>query len=225
MIGEASHRLKNVLTLVAAIVGQSDGETTKALKENISQRIRGLAAAQEVLTGRQDEADLKSLVQRQLSVIVPVERPGVSIEGDTVLLSAHAAQMTGLALHELATNAVKHGALSVEEGSLSIRWRVESGSLIIEWTERGGPAAIKPTRTGFGLRVIKNALERSFAAKVELAYGHDGLTWTARFDLPSIAPERVMTERQDPFDLRDAMPPDGEGTGGNPIVRPHGQTE
>ena len=104
------------------------------------------------------------------------------IDGPKVDLTAEAAQAIGLALHELATNAVKHGALSVPHGKLSISWQVDrvrnAEGLKLIWRERGGPLVTVPERTGFGHVVIKRMVEQAVQGTVELNFAGEGLEWS-----------------------------------------------
>jgi two-component sensor histidine kinase len=88
-----------------------------------------------------------------------------------------AAQAIGLALHELATNAGKYGALSVDAGRVDVRWRVEGDTFMMSWTERNGPPVFRPERRGFGSSVVGAMAKLSVSGEVELDYAPSGLTW------------------------------------------------
>jgi two-component sensor histidine kinase len=92
-------------------------------------------------------------------------------------LNPAAAQAIGLALHELATNARKYGALSTEEGRVAVSWGRESDTLIMSWAEHGGPPLSPPKQRGFGTVVIKAMAERGVGGEVDLDYPPAGLTW------------------------------------------------
>ena len=107
-----------------------------------------------------------------------------------IRLSPKAVVAMGMALHELATNAVRHGALSVPEGRLTVDWRIESGNqpkLRLTWTERDGPVVGKPTRLGFGARLLEKGLARELSGDVALTYDSVGLI--CRMGLPMRALE------------------------------------
>jgi PAS domain S-box-containing protein len=137
---EAEHRAKNVLAVVQAMVRLSHSETAEGLKEAIYGRIRALANVHTLFVqSRWTGAELRSLIQDELS---PFSQGGEStrLEGPTVSLAQDAAQTIAVAMHELATNAAKYGALSREEGYVDVTWsQSEDELLLIHWTETGGP--------------------------------------------------------------------------------------
>jgi PAS domain S-box-containing protein len=172
---EAEHRAKNVLAVVQAIVRLSHAETTEGLKETIYGRIRALANVHALFVqSRWTGASLRSLVVDELS---PYSTEGTStrIDGPPVLLPQDAAQTIAVALHELATNAAKYGALSREGGHVDVVWsQTEDGLLGIHWAERGGPPVSTPSHRGFGTRVIDSML-RVLNGKVYLDWRPEGL--------------------------------------------------
>jgi two-component sensor histidine kinase len=101
----------------------------------------------------------------------------VTVHGPTVRLNAAAAQAIGLALHELATNAGKYGALSVDAGRVDVRWRRDGNVFAMSWIECNGPPVSQPKRQGFGTIVMKAMAERSVDGAVDLDYAPSGLTW------------------------------------------------
>jgi PAS domain S-box-containing protein len=160
LAGEAEHRAKNVLAVVQAVVRLSQSSTPEGLKAVIDGRIRALAHVHDLFVqSRWAGADLRHLVEDELS---PYSRGGrqTSLEGPAVLLQRDVAQTVAVALHELATNAAKYGALSREEGHVDVAWsRIDDGSLVIRWTESGGPHVYTPSHGGFGTRVINSMLQ------------------------------------------------------------------
>jgi two-component sensor histidine kinase len=100
------------------------------------------------------------------------------VHGPKLRFNSVAAQAVGLALHELATNASKYGALSNETGSVEICWRNDGDAFTMNWTERGGPPVSAPTQRGFGSTVISLMAERSVQGEVHLNYAPSGLLWT-----------------------------------------------
>jgi two-component system CheB/CheR fusion protein len=112
------------------------------------------------------------------------ERDGrLQLSGPTVLFQPTAALSLGLVVHELATNAAKHGALSKTDGRLSVTWRVDNSSLLVEWKEAGGPAVKKGVQKGFGSELIERELHSSLGATARLHYGAAGLTATISIPL------------------------------------------
>ena len=107
------------------------------------------------------------------------------------MLSAAAAQAIGMALHELATNAAKYGALSSPEGRVGLSWAIEPGdgerSFTMRWTESGGPPVTEPARRGFGSIVVSRLVESNLEAEVDLSFAPAGLVWTMRCALAELA--------------------------------------
>jgi PAS domain S-box-containing protein len=175
LAGEAEHRAKNVLAVVQAVVRLSQGATPEDLKQAIDGRIRALANVHTLFVqSRWSGAELRSLVEEELS---PYSRGGTRarVEGPSVLLARDAAQTKAVALHELATNAAKYGALSRDEGRVDVMWsRADDGSLVVRWTESGGPHVYTPSHGGFGTRVI-NSMLQGVDGKVSFNWRAEGL--------------------------------------------------
>ena len=185
LLQELSHRSKNLLSIVQAIADQTlrNCSDLKEFQDRFDGRLRGLAASNTLLArGDWRGSSLSALTELQLTPFVDLQSPQIEIRGPEVDLTAEAAQAIGLALHELATNAVKYGALSVPHGRLSITWDVDqargAGGLKLDWRERGGPPVTAPERTGFGHVVIKRMIEQSVQGTVELNFAPEGLQWS-----------------------------------------------
>jgi PAS domain S-box-containing protein len=172
---EAEHRAKNVLAVVQAIVRLSQAETPEELKQAIDGRIRALANVHNLFVqSRWTGAELRNLIEEELS---PYSRGGArtSVEGPSLLLAQDLAQTIAVAMHELATNAAKYGALSGEDGRVHVAWsRTEDGQLVIRWDESGGPHVYTPSRGGFGTRVINNMIQ-GINGKVQFNWRAEGL--------------------------------------------------
>jgi PAS domain S-box-containing protein len=172
---EAEHRAKNVLAVVQAIVHLSNSDSPDGLKHAIEGRIQALANVHALFVqSRWTGAELRSLVEEEL---LPFSRGGaqVRVKGPPVSLAPEAAQTVAVAVHELATNAAKYGALSREEGCVEVQWsRGGNGSLLFRWTEAGGPPVYTPSHAGFGTRVIANMM-RSIKGKVHFNWRVEGL--------------------------------------------------
>ena len=109
----------------------------------------------------------------------------IHAEGQRVMLGTKTAVTMALALHELATNALKYGALSVPEGHVHIRWtRSDLGELQLSWVERGGPKVLVPEKTGFGLRMIEKGMAAELRGTVEIIFDTDGLIFRLKAQLP-----------------------------------------
>ncbi len=185
LLQELSHRSKNLLSITQAIADQTLRHCTdlKEFQKRFDGRLRGLAASNTLLaSGDWRGSSLGALVELQLAPFVDLQSPQIEIGGPRVDLTAEAAQAIGLALHELATNAVKHGALSVAPGRLSVSWQVDQtlkvGALKLDWRERAGPAVTVPKRTGFGHVVMKKMIEQAVRGTVEIDFSREGLHWS-----------------------------------------------
>jgi PAS domain S-box-containing protein len=157
---EAEHRSKNLLATVQAAVNLSQADTTKDLKLAIEGRIGALANVHSLfIETRWIGAELSTIAAQELAPYSENDKTRVQIDGPQILLEPDAAQAIAIALHELATNAAKYGALSVADGRVRLEWSDEpNGQLHLRWTETGGPAVQKPTRQGFGGRIIERSI-------------------------------------------------------------------
>jgi len=190
LLGELNHRVKNTLATIQSIANQSlrRAATPKEFVASFLGRIQSLSSAHNLLNQETWEgADLKSLVQHQVTVGGAVDDYRVRCEGPPVSLPPQIALNLALVLHELATNAMKHGALAREAGRIDVRWTLEDqGSarkLDLRWTESGGPPGVgPPVRSGFGTMLIERGLEQGLGGEVELNWRPEGLA--ARFVLP-----------------------------------------
>ncbi len=153
---EAEHRSKNLLASVQAVVNLSHAETPEALKEAIEGRIAALANVNSLFVEtRWVGAELSAIARQELAPYAEKNESSVRIDGPRTLLAPNVAQVVAVTLHELATNAAKYGALSVAEGRVELTWqRGTDGETKLRWAEAGGPLVQKPTRQGFGTRVI-----------------------------------------------------------------------
>jgi two-component sensor histidine kinase len=187
LISELHHRARNLLAITWAIANKTIRRcgSLEKFKEEFRQRIGALARVQELRCGNQDlDVGLQELVSAQLKAHTAVDAGSskVAIEGPPVALSPISAQTLGLALHELATNAVKYGALSQAGGSLLVTWEVGAPgdpTVRISWKETGvqvPPDALR--RSGYGTELIKRALPFDLGAKTELWFEPDGLRCT-----------------------------------------------
>jgi len=180
---ELGHRMKNLISVIDAIVRQTAAQTSpEELVPRIAQRLHALAANQDALIrGDWRGAELHELVRSQLAHVSQLLGSRIRIEGASVALKPAAAQALGLTLHELATNALKYGALSNATGVVSITWDVAASGggqvFRISWEESGGPPVAPPSRAGFGSTIIKQITARSFRGDVQLDYAVAGLKW------------------------------------------------
>jgi len=159
---ELSHRMKNMLAMVQAIASQTlKGVTEQDAIAGFRQRLHALSRAHDVLLQQSwAVAPMREVTQTVLRASSQMER--VTVEGPDVTLGPRATLSLSLLLHELATNAAKYGALSVEGGHVAVSWTLHGGGgseeLVFTWQESGGPPVVEPTRKGFGSRLIRSGL-------------------------------------------------------------------
>ncbi len=187
LMAELDHRVKNVLATVQALVSRTLGRSD--MSKSIVGRIGALAEAHNLLGRTQGRgAFLKEIVE----VTLGVHRmdPGrIRISGPDLMLKPKATQAIMLALHELATNAVKYGALSVATGRVDIVWSVSDGNerrLHLQWSEHNGPKVRQPATRGFGSRLIEDNLPREILGSVSLDFRPEGLTCRVEAPLDEI---------------------------------------
>jgi two-component sensor histidine kinase/CheY-like chemotaxis protein len=186
LMNEVNHRSKNIFSLIMAITKQTAATHPTDFVETLSERIQALARNHDlVVNGKGGRIKLDALVRTQLAHFQEALDSRITIEGPSLSVTAAAGQSIGMAIHELATNAAKYGALKAGEGAIDIRWSVsddeaEDATFDMSWTERGGPPVEAPKQRGFGTRVIKQMLELGLAGEVQLAYEQSGLRWRLR---------------------------------------------
>ena len=177
LMRESNHRAKNVLSLVQAIARQTVHQPEDFIGR-FNERIRSLAASHDLLVrNKWQGADVEDLVRAQLAHLADLVGSRIAVGGPKLRLNATVGQAIGLALHELATNAGKYGALSVDTGHVDVGWRLEGDIFMMSWTERNGPPVSPPARDGFGSTVVGSMVERSVGGAVELNYAPSGLIW------------------------------------------------
>lgn len=190
---ELAHRVKNTLAVVQAISAQTfRGEGSFAdARTSFNDRLIALARAHDVLmNGSWTAASLRALVDGIAVVQGQTEENRILVTGDDVMLGPRAALSFALVLHEMATNAVKYGALSTTVGSVSISWsiigRSDESRLHFEWLEQCGPVVNPPSRKGFGSRLIEGSFHKEPGDEIRLSYLPDGVKLTLDFSLKSL---------------------------------------
>jgi two-component sensor histidine kinase len=174
LMREANHRVKNILGLVQAIVRQTAPDCFAI----VSERIQALSANQDLLVRNEWRGtDVEDLVRTQLAYLADFFESRISVHGQRLHLNAIAAQAIGLALHELATNASKYGALSTAIGHVDIHWQVDGDLFAMNWIERDGPPVRPPMHRGFGTTVIESMAKLAANGEVRLNYAPSGLEW------------------------------------------------
>jgi two-component sensor histidine kinase len=196
LMREVNHRSKNMLAVVQAIARQMIGSDPQSFVKRFSDRIVGLAASQDLLIeSNWQGVRVGDLVRSQLSLFRELIGTRIFVDGPLVRFTPAAAQAVGMALHELATNASKYGALSDEHGRVNVSWRFdpskEGQELSMSWVEEGGPPVTEPERRGFGYTIMVMMVEKSLDGKVELTYPPTGLSWSI------VAPARCTYDAQE----------------------------
>lgn len=204
LINELNHRVKNSLATVQAIAAQTlrSAPSLPSARELFEDRLMALAAAHDLLTAESwSGARLRDVVASALAPFETTQRPQVLRSGPPVWVAAYRALALSLALHELATNAAKYGALSVPEGRVTISWSVSGSELRLLWIEEGGPPVAGPARSGFGTRLLQRNLPRELQGDVALTFAAEGVRCEVRCnveDAPSGAAsqiEKMLAER------------------------------
>jgi two-component sensor histidine kinase len=192
---ELAHRVKNTLVTVQSIIRQTLRRSTSLEEAEVSlnARIMALAAAHDVLIRDTWEgATLGEVVSVALRPFGAEREGRFTCHGPSVQLASRVALAFAMALHELATNAVKYGALASDEGSVRLTWDIldvaGSERLRFRWVESGGPAVAPPSRTGFGSRMIQRALAVEIGGTAEIDYHPSGILFTAMAPLGEILP-------------------------------------
>ena len=182
LTAEVNHRARNLLAVVLAVAQQTArGSSPENFVARLSERIQGLAGSQDLLVESQWQGvEMTALVETQLAHFSDLFGGRVLYEGPAARLTSAAAQGVGMALHELATNAGKYGALSNGEGRVRVVWQIAPGdkpAFSMRWLEEGGPEVVAPVRKGFGQVVIGRMLETAVNGSVEIDYQASGLSW------------------------------------------------
>lgn len=189
---ELRHRFRNVVAMTQSLVNQTlrDGVSITTARETLGQRLAAMSRAVDLLVETDwQHGSLRTTVREALVLHIGFHDrircggPEVVIKGDAVLALT-------LALHELGTNAVKYGALSVPEGTVDLTWMIvdaePSPELALRWTELDGPHVAPPTRRGFGSRLVSNATGRALGGEASLEFNPSGVTWSLRAPLDRI---------------------------------------
>jgi PAS domain S-box-containing protein len=180
-LGELRHRVKNLLAVVRALARRTgaEGRSGEQYRDALLGRLEALAAAHELAFGAGSGVDLAALVERTLEPYAGDRATAAVAAGPPVALAAARVQTLALVLHELATNAVKHGALSAPGGRVRVGWEVEGPDdarlVRLRWEERGGPPVAPPSSPGFGTRLIEAAATRELGGPAELTFAPEGL--------------------------------------------------
>lgn len=186
LMRESNHRKKNLLAVVMGIARHTVAYQPEDFLARFQARIHSLAAGYDLLIGNAWRgADLRQLIELQLAHLTDLVGKRIFIEGPKIQVGASISQPLGMALHELATNASKYGALSNSDGEVRIHWEldppahpVEATTFRLSWTESKGPPVVKPSRKGYGTAVTGNMIEMAVSGEVRIAYETRGLIWS-----------------------------------------------
>lgn len=181
---ELDHRAKNLLTVVQSVVALTRAEDVAGFKAAVEGRVQALGRAHSLVSAaRWEGADLDRVVSEELAAYRGRNPKRITLEGPSLMLKPAAAQGLALVVHELATNALKYGALSVDEGCLVVSWTIDgvpggAPHLLLRWEERNGPTVAPPSpgrRVGFGSRLIAGSIERQLGGSLHLDWAPTGL--------------------------------------------------
>jgi two-component sensor histidine kinase/DNA-binding response OmpR family regulator len=176
---EVDHRARNTLAIVQAIIRLTQAKSTESFIAAIDGRIQALAQTQTLLSQSSWQgADIAQLVVRELSPYRSKDAKKVTIEGPPAFLRPDTAHAIAMALHELATNAAKYGALSSRAGEISVRWEIEAPNVVLRWAEAGGPSVKAPTSQGFGTKIINASIKGQIGGRVLFDWRPEGLHCT-----------------------------------------------
>lgn len=182
--------------------------TYDEFQRRFGQRLRGMAASHDLLVNQNWQGvDIATLVRAQLLPFAEDTGGRLKISGPAVLLTPAAAQAIGLALHELATNATKYGALSSHSGQVHITWATVAGPpqprFTMSWAESGGPPVSAPQRRGFGHTVFDRMIRQSLNATITLDYDAGGVRWFLESNLASVTQDERSVLPEPPHAVAD----------------------
>jgi PAS domain S-box-containing protein len=218
LMRELNHRCKNILALVLSVARVTAARTPETFLPNFEERLRAIAAAHDLLVGRNwRDVLLADLARSQVAHLAELADGRITIAGPDVSLAAQAAQILGMALHELATNAVKHGALSQPSGRVTVAWELvqapgsKDRCLQLSWVETGGPRVAPPSRRGFGTTVVETMIRSALGCAVAYRFEPEGVVW--RIDCSAAKLSSAPGRHADPTAA--AIP---HGDGGRPRI-------
>jgi two-component sensor histidine kinase len=195
LLRELVHRSKNLLAVVQAMARQTatGSLSVDEFQRKFSARLQALSMAHDLLVSQDWRgASMRDLVRAQMAYCLDVDRAEVDaharIDGPKVMLSPEAAQNIGLALHELAANAMSYGALSCAGGTVSLCWRIEENRFIVDWREAGGPDVATPRREGFGHKVLRRLVAMALDGTATLAFPREGFSWSLSIPATHVSP-------------------------------------
>lgn len=191
LINELNHRVKNTLAVVQSLASQSFRNAGEAggARRDFEARLNALSAANTLLTaGSWQAASLRDTVRVAIAATAGSDIDRVHLDGPEIELPPQAAMSAAMLIHELSTNAIKHGALSASAGRIDLTWTVEDGAdcriMALKWKERGGPTVAEPSHRSFGTRLIQRGIATEYGSRVGLDFQAEGLLCTIDARLP-----------------------------------------
>lgn len=212
---EVDHRAKNALAVVQALVSLTRADTKEAFVAAVRGRVAALGRAHSLLAlNRWAGGDLATIVADETAAY---HRGGqIQLRGESVLLNANTVQPLSLLIHELATNAVKYGALSVEHGHVEVSWRIdEDQALELSWCERGGPVVTAPAARGFGSTLVNEVSTRQLGGRLDIKWPPEGLRMRVKIPITVWRPQSILP-------LGDPAAPNGASQQGPKVESPSG---
>ncbi|WP_262030658.1 sensor histidine kinase [Microvirga sp. Mcv34] len=199
LLHELNHRVKNTLATVqsiASLTRRSADNSDPAAWNAFMDRLHGMAKTHDLLTATHWQgALLEDVLKNELEPYQDGMRQRIRLRGPRINLQPGAVLALGLAVHELATNAVKYGSLSVPDGKVHVMWAVTSGSgqpaLLVEWVESGGPLVKKPERQGFGSKLIQRGLAQQLGGEIKLDFAPAGIRCVITFPISTMTSDQT----------------------------------
>jgi two-component sensor histidine kinase len=196
LMREVAHRSKNQMTVIAAMARQTarGASDVPGYVASFERRLMGLARSTDLLLahGRAGVA-LGELLESQIAAFAPPDAHRVKLTGPVIRLNVQAAQILGMAAHELATNAAKYGAFAGDDGLLLVQWKVVDARLDLTWRETVSTGLPDSDRVGFGTTVLKTMVGHSLGAEVERLCHGDGIEWRFAIPLAALDPDHLPT--------------------------------
>ena len=189
---ELQHRVKNMMAVIQSLCRQTmrQSETKEEFEELFSARLSSYSKSIDLLVaGNWQSLEIADLICSQLAAFGTLDGKRIAATGPKLRISTHGAHSLGLAIHELATNAVKYGSLSVPQGRVNITWSVfetNTGRRFhLAWQEADGPTVSQPVRRGFGSRIIQDLCAAALSGSTNYEFLPDGVRWSIDAPAPS----------------------------------------
>ena len=198
LVRELTHRAKNMFAVISAMSHQIGAVSADvaSFQSDLDERLNSFSASHQLLAQENwQSVQIADLVRSQLAFVNGHDASQVQVAGPALRLSANPAEYLGLALHELATNAMKHGALSAPGGRIQVAWIADRAKqqFLFDWRELDGPPVAEPLRKGFGLVILKTVVPAVFGGTAELRSHSSGASWHLEAPLNNVLAEEPAT--------------------------------